>query len=155
MLALRQEEWWNASAPPLIATSAPLSQLWNSAMDTLFWCYARLLLWPLATLYFYAPELGGFGGWGGAELPDICAQLTKLSAEFWLEHREECGELVAKRLQSFVMVFQAVLYFFALYRIATFLARLFYWKCLARAVGPTWTWRLTPPRLREPNLKTT
>jgi len=146
MLAVRQEDWWNYTAPSALENTI-LGAAWYTTVEIVFWLYNRLLLWPLATLYFNGPSFYQWGFWGGAEAADICAQLTSASADFWQRNPDACTEIIYKRLQAFVIGVQALLYMWMIYKMGSFLVRLFYWKCLARHIGPTWTWRLTPPRI--------
>ena len=52
----------------------------------------------LRQLYVHGPRWSGF--WGGAELSDICAELTGAPSRFWAHHTQQCLELVDRRVES-------------------------------------------------------
>lgn len=64
-----------------------------------------VVLKPLAWLYLNGPR--GWGFWGGASLPDICAQLTNTRAQFWNSEtatQAECADIVERHYWSYVVL---------------------------------------------------
>ena len=45
--------------------------------------YFGCILAPLHLLYWYGPELGGYGMWAGTEPADACGLLTGVPAAHW------------------------------------------------------------------------
>jgi len=75
------------------------------------WTASNILLKPLAWLYLEGPRAWGF--WGGATLPDICAQLTNTRAQFWNEEStafRECEDIVQRHYWSYVVLASSVGY---------------------------------------------
>ena len=63
---------------------------------------------PLRALFYKGPTW--FGGWQGKSHDDICAEMTSNSATFWRDHIDECRELLEKKFQSCLIMFQVVVY---------------------------------------------
>lgn len=87
---------------------------------------------PLRGLYFNGPTLGGYGFWGGAEPPDICAQITGMSATVWLASPTtvlQCESLLERKFTSFAWSVFAAAYLWMLYNLA---AHLWYRYCVLR-----------------------
>ena len=79
--------------------------------------YENFFIIPLARLYLWAPTLNGWGGLGGQNLQEICAQMTHLSSDFWDLHRPECMDMVSKKFYGLVVVFETFFYFIILFYI--------------------------------------
>ena len=77
--------------------------------------YGRFIVAPLARLYLWGPNIGGWGFWQGQEMHDICAQQTSYSSDFWREHPTACAEIVSKKFYSFLVVLQTAVYFLILF----------------------------------------
>ena len=84
-------------------------------------CMEWLVLNPLRTLFRLGPTW--IGGWGGADLPDICAQLTTSPARFWEMHTDECERIVALKIDSHLVLFTTALYFWVLFSILSLCMR--------------------------------
>ena len=82
---------------------------------------------PLLQVYLFGPSLGGYGFWQGAELQDICTQLTSVPGRHWDENIDECAALVYNRFEGYLVVFYVVIY---IYTIAVVAHGLFS-KCLS------------------------
>ncbi len=66
---------------------------------------------PLRWLYLQGPALGGWGFWEGRPPGDICAELTHLPAEHFLNEPEgaaQCGSLVERKFVAFCLGATAV-----------------------------------------------
>jgi hypothetical protein len=75
------------------------------------WTVGAVLLKPLAWLYLDGPRAWGF--WGGATLPDICAQLTNTRSEFWNSNAatlDECTDIVERHYWSYVVLVSSAAY---------------------------------------------
>ena len=135
-----------------MSTSIDIADLWQISQDisvgnVFYMGYYYLFLWPLSMVYLHGPVLYEWGFWGGADAADICAQLSKASSKFWLNNEDGCAEIVNKRLQSFVVGVNALLYFVFLYFIFKFVFRVLY-VAFIRRFGQHW--RLTPPFHLDP-----
>jgi hypothetical protein len=60
-----------------------INSISGKVIGLLRWVNRILVIEPLWQLYLDAPAVGGVGGWEGRELPDICAQMTGISASHW------------------------------------------------------------------------
>jgi hypothetical protein len=80
--------------------------------------YSALISEPVMSLYRHAPTIGGFGGWNGFSLPQICARLSGQTESFWNTHAEDCEMLVDARLSSFLITGQTLVYFYLMFRTA-------------------------------------
>jgi hypothetical protein len=101
-----------------------LSGRWGWIYNTTAKLYGRFILTPLARLYLWGPNIGGWGFWEGLEMHDICAQQTHYSSEFWKQHPYACAEIVTKKFYSLLIVIQTLVYFIVLYCIVKFIYRL-------------------------------
>ena len=81
--------------------------------------YEQLVWRPLRRLYLQGPSFFGMGFWGGAALPDVCAQLSTVPAAFWAEHLGECEDVVTQHLQSFVVTVETTLVAWVAYRMCS------------------------------------
>jgi len=76
--------------------------------------YDSFIVNPLRRLYLNGPKLLGF--WEGQGLSSICHTLTNHPEIFWVEHAEECENMVNNKFTSFLNTFEVLLYFYLLYR---------------------------------------
>jgi hypothetical protein len=70
----------------------------------------QVLTYPLHYTYVNGPPLGSYGFWGGAPQHQICASLTSIYPEHWLEHRDECDDLITRRVHGIVALVVLVFY---------------------------------------------
>lgn len=80
------------------------------------------VLVPLRGLYFYGPTLGGYGFWGGLGAPDMCAQLTHVSALDWMSSDAQvarCSALLERKFDAFAYTVLAVAYLWGLYKMVS------------------------------------
>lgn len=109
--------------------------------------YRRAVVAPLRRLYLRGPRLWGWGFWGGAAVEDICASISNAPARFWSEHLDACADLIARDVDSLVVICETVLYFYVLFNVALVL-----WRILAQLIS-----RGRPPatQTERPNLPET
>lgn len=81
-----------------------------------------LVVDPLRTLYFYGPNVHGYGFWGGVEAADACAQLTGVSALVWDVQTVACHDLLERNFFSFSVVVMAAVYLWLIYKVLQHLA---------------------------------
>ena len=91
---------------------------------------------PLKQMYRHAPAVGQFGGWQGQSPEQACARLSGQRESFWLEHADECEDLLDARFRSFLLTAQSVGWFFAVYRLAQGVGSLA-WLYVTRRVAGT------------------
>ena len=70
--------------------------------------YNTLWIAPLNKIYFHGPTWLGF--WGGKQACDMCAHLTKITAEHWMDNPEVCRSLLSSQFNSFVTMFEFSIY---------------------------------------------
>lgn len=84
--------------------------------------YSFLIYEPLKDLYLRGPCFNGifgiFGFWSGKNQEDICAELTNVNASFWQVQAEACGELIAKRVDAFILGIFWMLFIFLIVKIS-------------------------------------
>lgn len=89
---------------------------------------------PMKIIYFYGPELFGFGGWGGRSVEDICHHLAKDSrSEFWSSHpfaTNECERMIEQRFQSNIIGLYGFLYFIVFFSILFKISEFIQYKTL-------------------------
>jgi hypothetical protein len=98
-----------------------MPQVW-SLLSVLVSMAAVPILTPLRGLYMNGPTLGGYGFWGGAAHPDICAQLTSMSATTWnanVAQLQTCHDLIERKFWSFAWTVFTAVYLWALYSVAS------------------------------------
>jgi hypothetical protein len=75
----------------------------------------QLVLWlvveyPFLYLYERGPRLNAsLGFWEGAARPEVCAELTRVPADHWALHPDQCTQLVYSKAYSWVVAIYAVL----------------------------------------------
>jgi len=76
----------------------------------------HLLLLPARHLFLYGPTL--LGCWHGLPLPDVCAGMTGVSADFWRASNDklkECETTVDAHVWGYLVPLYVGAYFWALY----------------------------------------
>ena len=99
--------------------------IWENRLEKKHWrmiVLEWLVLNPLRTLFRLGPSW--IGGWGGADLPDICAQVTTSPARFWEMHTVECERIVSQKIDSHLVLFTTALYFWVLFSILNLCTRM-------------------------------
>lgn len=79
--------------------------------------FARLIyiffFTPLYYLYVNGPSMGGYGGYGGKPMYDICQQITKVDSKFWTstpENMIECEYIVYREFHSYFFMMMTLAY---------------------------------------------
>lgn len=71
--------------------------------------YPNYLFELFRYLVLYGPsiEVAGMnlGFYGGMSIEDICAQITKQSALFWVRNIEECEQIINQKIYSYYILF--------------------------------------------------
>ena len=75
---------------------------------------SRLVHAPVAMLYMEGPTALGF--WGGDDMEDICYRLTGTESVFWAQNMDACQSLVGRRLESWLVLADFVVYAALLYK---------------------------------------
>jgi hypothetical protein len=103
--------------------------------------YDWLVVPSLRKLYFGGPQLYGYGFWAGRQSADICAELTKVPAQFWSEQTEECAHLLDHQFGALSILVETGLYALIAWKLVTFLTKALCWKL---RLAPE-SWPRTPP----------
>lgn len=77
-----------------------------------------ILVQPLRRLYFQGPDFKSFGMlsvgfWNGVSKSEICAHLTTIQQQHWLEHGDLCEKRIERQFLAFVVMVEFVMYMFA------------------------------------------
>lgn len=77
--------------------------------------FCLLIVWalidaPFEYLYQHGPRIGSYGFWQNMPLPDICAELTGVSAAHWREHQNVCKTLFLDRAHSWTLLIYCLFY---------------------------------------------
>ena len=72
-------------------------------------CWWYFAIYPFQSMYLLSY-------WKGAPMPEICARLTNVSAEFWQKHPEECEEVIIKDMQSYFIGMLFLIYVLVVYK---------------------------------------
>lgn len=78
----------------------------------MFNLYTRLIVKPLRNLYLYGPS---WIGWQGLSSSQICASVTQFSELFWLDHDQECQELITNKFEAYKISLESSLHFMCLF----------------------------------------
>ena len=84
--------------------------------ESIYAVYVVAVQAPLLRLYRHGPKFtvagfGDLGFWQGANVIDVCAQLTGHSSQFWAQNPEDCRQIVRSKEQSYLYVVQTLLFF--------------------------------------------
>lgn len=63
--------------------------------------------YPIGVLILHGPRW--FGGFAGATLVDICAELTSMPSSYWERNSHACALYVKKRVRSYILAFESFL----------------------------------------------
>jgi hypothetical protein len=80
--------------------------------------YDVAIIGPFRRLYFLGPEFNGFGFWQGRPSHEICCIITGVSGDLWMKNTEECEDLLNRKFTSFVVLFEAAIYLYLVYKAA-------------------------------------
>jgi len=74
-----------------------------------------ILVQPLHRLYFHGPDFKSFGMlsvgfWNGVSKSEICAQLTTIQQQHWLEHEDLCEKRIERQFLAFVVMVEFAAY---------------------------------------------
>jgi hypothetical protein len=85
-----------------------------------------LILRPMVNLYLRGPTMLGF--WGGADLHDICQQLTGSPSRHFISDNgtvvPQCIELIETRFYSWVILSQTIIYVYVLISLFRYVMKL-------------------------------
>ena len=65
---------------------------------------------PILQLYISGPSIAGYGFWQGQQPAEICSTLTTVSAKHWQLNPVECGDLIYRRFESFMVLVYVLIY---------------------------------------------
>lgn len=95
---------WRAYFESDEGATLPLWNLWRVAFEirrAAAVLYIATFSRACAQLYFHAPEVAGWGGWGGAAPSDICATVSRpVSSKHWDAHPDECARTLYSKFVS-------------------------------------------------------
>jgi len=83
--------------------------------------YNVLVMYPLQTLYFNGPSVYNIGFWQGLPDEDICATITKTSADIWRQVPKKCTEILWQHFGGFHVAVLSLLYAVFVYRFLNYL----------------------------------
>ena len=82
----------------------------------LYKIYLTILGRPLFFLLQNGPMLQGqlfrFGFYGGKTTAEICEDTTSVSKLYWATENKQCNEIIQKKIDSFVILFFSLFYFY-------------------------------------------
>ncbi|CAM9105723.1 unnamed protein product [Ectocarpus sp. 12 AP-2014] len=85
-------------------------------MDTLKSLAWSVMKWPLETLYKKGPRIMYF--WEGLSEENICYEMTKIDALFWLSSEDSmfaCEEMISRKFEAFVVLVYGLLFAYISY----------------------------------------
>lgn len=65
---------------------------------------------PLMELYFKGPWLYGYGFWSGKSSTRICAELTDVPEDHWIQNVNTCTNLIERHFEAFIVFIYFILY---------------------------------------------
>ena len=97
------------------------SQAVHTAGDKIFvfnpwvrYVFFNIFELPILQLYIYGPSFFGYGFWQGQEPEVICTTLTNVPVSHWNDNPNECGALIYRRFESYMVLIYVVTYIFTL-----------------------------------------
>lgn len=90
------------------ATNSTTTACLAAGLGCGLWLYDKLITNPLRIFYFVGPV------WGNIPVEEVCAQLTKKSAQWWLatdDRLQGCKELAEERFHSWDAGVMTSIYF--------------------------------------------
>ena len=72
--------------------------------------WTTFIVTPFAHLYLSGPSINGYGFWHGLQSEEICARLTNVPASHWIQHEDQCMQLVQTHFQAFLVAVQVIIY---------------------------------------------
>ena len=105
--------------------------------------YQTVILQPLARLYVWGPSWGQWGFWNGRPKHDICAQITQVPSDFWLQHPEECIAVIGNTFYSLIVLWETIGYLILLWWFVKLVVRLVS-AAITKALGASFVFTSEP-----------
>lgn len=108
----------------IVASAIPSlwQRMWLSLAGVFSYLHLAFIRGPLETLYLYGPRV--LGCWEGKPVEDICTHLApRTRAEFWLDHPDECMDLVDKNIYSWILLAEYLIILVCLWWVIRSLSR--------------------------------
>lgn len=77
--------------------------------------FYNILEVPLMELYFNGPGLYGYGFWSGKTTQHICAELTGVPEDHWINNTNVCLVLIQRQFEAFLVFIYFIIYILIIY----------------------------------------